>query len=557
MLLLHVSDFHFGPKSRFADLAPAEFAKRFAADLKHQLGELKLKGGIDVVVATGDFAESGTRKEFELAGEFLRTLAQELNLPPVRFVLLPGNHDISWAACRSVENEQEEQSLTTEEADRRLHKRKLEQYDRMVSEFYLPTVLSELARPLDKGGWLYNFADIGLSVAALNSCEKETHRPGERYGFLSTSQSQSVLDIWKSAPEGFRVLALHHPPVPVIPANVDWWRAKIEGKGVTPEQAERFIADLNGISGSPALRNLAEQAGVQLVLHGHQHAGDTNHWSDGLCHVISAGSLCLATGELPADQPLGYKLVELVSRRNIAKIWSFVFDPRDISPDRVVRGAFRLDPAERKQPRELQIKTPKTAKAARGEPALGAAQERFLKVYRQAFEADFDHWDLSTSGVTKSGRFREAPASLDRMYLPLRLADGWNPQELEKGEVLEPATLLQREGSLLIRGPAGAGKTTWVRHTFRRLIRDQSAFPLLLVLRELALAWQLGVEGRSARWSLTWKTRSPNGRTGCRPARSVSSLCCRPQQDPGRSCWSMAGTKSDRSARRSGRSCGQ
>ncbi len=122
MLLLHVSDFHFGPKSRIANLAPTELARRFASDFRRQLGELGLEGGVDLVVATGDFAESGTRKEFGLAGEFLRTLAQELGLPPLRFVLLPGNHDISWAACRSVENEQEELGFSDDERERRIRR---------------------------------------------------------------------------------------------------------------------------------------------------------------------------------------------------------------------------------------------------------------------------------------------------------------------------------------------------------------------------------------------------------------------------------------------------
>jgi hypothetical protein len=493
MLLLHVSDFHFGPKSRFADLAPSEFARRFAADLKHQLAELKLAGGIDVVVATGDFAETGTKKEFAQAAEFLRTLAHQLSLPTVRFVLLPGNHDISWAACRSVENEQEELGLSDEERDERIHKRKLEQYERMVADLYSFSIPS--TRRLEGGGWLYDFEDLGLSVAALNSCEKETHRKEERYGYLSTAQSQSVLDWWQTEPEGFRILALHHPPVPTIQANVDVWRAKAVGKDIGTDQIERFIADLNGIQGSKELRNLAEQAGAQLVLHGHQHAGDTNHWANGYCHVLSAGSLCLVTGELPADEPPGFKLFELVHRRNKAKVWSFAFAPRNLAPGQVKQGMFRPDTAE-PQPRELPIKAPRAGRAGRAETALGAQQELFLQVYRQAFEADFDRWDLSTSGVTTAGRFREAPAALDQMYLPLRLAAGWNPQQPDRGEVLEPAELLKRQGSLLIRGPAGAGKTTWARHTFRRLIRNFGAFPLLLVLRDLALGWRPEVQGK-------------------------------------------------------------
>ncbi len=72
----------------------------------------------------------------------------------------------------------------------------------MIAEFYSPSMLSELARPLAGGGWLYDFAELGLSVAALNSCEKETHRPAERVGFVSREQAQSLLELWSNAAEG-------------------------------------------------------------------------------------------------------------------------------------------------------------------------------------------------------------------------------------------------------------------------------------------------------------------------------------------------------------------
>ncbi len=61
--------------------------------------------------------------------------------------------------------------------------------------------------------------------------------------------------------------------------------------------------------------------------------------------------------------------------------------------------------------------------------------------------------------------------------------------------MFEAESLLGRDQALLIRGQVGSGKTTRVRHTFRRLIRDPGAFPLLLVLRDLSLGWRPEVGG--------------------------------------------------------------
>src|SRR5207253_1814684 len=74
--------------------------------------------------------------------------------------------------------------------------------------------------------------------------------------------------------------------------------------------------------------------------------------------------------------------------------------------------------------------------------------------------------------------------------LPLRLAEGFNLSKTDRGGTLSPDELLGRKDPLVIRAPAGSGKTTWMRWTFRQLLRMESALPLMLVLRDLAARWQ-------------------------------------------------------------------
>ena len=72
MKILHISDLHFGHHD------PA-LAEGFAADINAQ--------NPDLIVASGDFTQIGTKEEFEQAREFLDTLTA-----PVFAV--PGNHDV-------------------------------------------------------------------------------------------------------------------------------------------------------------------------------------------------------------------------------------------------------------------------------------------------------------------------------------------------------------------------------------------------------------------------------------------------------------------------------
>ena len=63
-------------------------------------------------------------------------------------------------------------------------------------------------------------------------------------------------------------------------------------------------------------------------------------------------------------------------------------------------------------------------------------------------------------GVTQSGGAgKPIEANLDEMYLPLRLAEGYEPQNQTKGQSISPEEVLGRAKPLVIRGIAGAGKT--------------------------------------------------------------------------------------------------
>ncbi|MCP4656924.1 MAG: hypothetical protein GY856_16050, partial [bacterium] len=84
---------------------------------------------------------------------------------------VPGNHDVSRYLCRQVALEQDEYGFDDDELRRRLDEVKLRRYEGFLKSFYGTENLDEIALPLGRGAYLYNFSNLRLTVAALNSCK--------------------------------------------------------------------------------------------------------------------------------------------------------------------------------------------------------------------------------------------------------------------------------------------------------------------------------------------------------------------------------------------------
>jgi 3',5'-cyclic AMP phosphodiesterase CpdA len=80
---LHISDLHFKRDEEWDRRATLQALLRSMDGLK-----------LDAVFVTGDIAWSGQRAEYEAAERFFDRLVAVLELPPERWFLVPGNHDI-------------------------------------------------------------------------------------------------------------------------------------------------------------------------------------------------------------------------------------------------------------------------------------------------------------------------------------------------------------------------------------------------------------------------------------------------------------------------------
>ena len=100
LLILHLSDLHFGPHSRFAGEDMESLAQRFHQAIDDARRELDWKERVGLCIVTGDVAEAARKKEYQDALVFFEALVGNLGLERPRFVFAPGNHDVSCRKSR-------------------------------------------------------------------------------------------------------------------------------------------------------------------------------------------------------------------------------------------------------------------------------------------------------------------------------------------------------------------------------------------------------------------------------------------------------------------------
>ncbi len=269
--LLHLSDLQFGRNHLFgsAGLTKADQHRdSLFARLHEDLRGLEQRQGLrpEVVVVSGDLAETGTRREFEQVLEFLEQLAGTLGLERGRVAMVPGNHDINWNLCQAYFLRCEAE----DEEPRAPYWPKWEPFDAMFSRFYAaePSVSFTIEHP-----WtLFELPELRLVVAGLNSTMAESHRDGDHYGWVGEEQLAwfaERLDPFKER-GWLRVAVVHHNQ---------------QRGAVDDDENLRDADDLGRVLGPH----------VNLVLHGHTHNAKLG-WLRPEVPVVSTGSAAVKRG---------------------------------------------------------------------------------------------------------------------------------------------------------------------------------------------------------------------------------------------------------------------
>jgi 3',5'-cyclic AMP phosphodiesterase CpdA len=299
--LLHVSDMQFGAKHRFGADGLTSGDRRFstlAARLLDDIEVLRAEHGLrpDLIVASGDLAEHAKPREFAQVRDFLAELADGLNVPRYRVVIVPGNHDVNWTKCQAyfLNCEADDSSPVAP------YWPKWEPYAAMFKEFYAADPNVDF--PPDLPWSIFEIPKLKTVVLGLNSTMAESHRDDDHYGFCGEEQLRwFARSVAKRAEDGWlRIGVLHHNPV------------------IADKDDDAYLRDARLFE-----EILAPH--LHLVLHGHTHEGRLCSFGPDGLPMLSAGSAGVRADARPDDVPNQYQMVRIT--RHGLKVYARRYNP--------------------------------------------------------------------------------------------------------------------------------------------------------------------------------------------------------------------------------------
>jgi hypothetical protein len=273
--VLHLSDLHFGPRCIEDEHSVDMQALRLTQTLK--------RAGIapDFVAVTGDLSWSGNRREFALAERFLNKVTEWLaqqwewsaDSARHRVLLVPGNHDASWALTNGLKSGEEEDFVMFGSAA----------YANAVNRFYGGAVFWDMEKPC----LTRQFPDHSIAFILVSTAHSITvaNRRG-KIGEAVRAQIVEALGQKEVQRSLFRIGLMHHNLVP-FHDNGD---CLLDSPIVGAEFA-------------------ACRPGFDLILHGHVHQGEVDffHPRKGLPPIpySCVGSFGVQAEHRPGDDRRG------------------------------------------------------------------------------------------------------------------------------------------------------------------------------------------------------------------------------------------------------------
>ncbi|WP_460368360.1 TIR domain-containing protein, partial [Actinocorallia lasiicapitis] len=186
---------------------PAELQATIMSDLE----ALRASHGVprpDLVVIDGGLTATGSRREADICSTFLQGLRELLRLEPQRFVIVPGERDVSRAACRAYFNNCEADDVAPQPP----YWQKWRYFEKVFKGFYqgLDSIGFEASQPWS----LFVLPELRVVVAGLNSTMAISHRAEDRDGRLGAEQTAWFAEqLRKYQDEGWlRLGVMSHEP---------------------------------------------------------------------------------------------------------------------------------------------------------------------------------------------------------------------------------------------------------------------------------------------------------------------------------------------------------
>lgn len=317
--ILHISDLHRSPHDPISN---AELISALVGDRDRYIHENPKITVPEAIVVCGDIIQGvplGTNdheaqlvQQYTVAEEFLDELVRRfLDGDRSRLVMVPGNHDIDWNTANKAfepvdpkdipynlasvlyadrsDYRLDWKSLTLLRiADRSLYEQRLNAFWSFFEKFYagLSGLLSVHPRA---DANLFSLCDGRIGVAAFNSCDNN-----DCYAFHGLIRKEAIARSHLNLNDSAHVFDL----------RIAVWHHSIEGP---PYRTDYMDLDIvRGMIGR----------GFRLGLYGHQHKTQITPQQIWLpdrerMAVVSAGSLCAGSQELPTGINRQYNVLEI------------------------------------------------------------------------------------------------------------------------------------------------------------------------------------------------------------------------------------------------------
>jgi HipA-like protein len=371
LTVLHVSDFHFGRYHRFeGDDGLGSLLDR----LRQDLDERRDRDGLrpDLIVLSGDFAEYGLKAEFERAQRFAQGLARLVELPNRRVVMVPGNHDVNWKRSQAYFLTCEDEGVTPAMP----YWPKFKHYAEFFARFYEGE--SGIAFTEEEPWSFFEYPELGVVVAGLDSAMIESHRAEDHHGFLGERQLRAFAEKLRPYKErGFlRIGVVHHDP--------------LQRRAPKAEEDSR---DLNRLL----------RPWLNLVLHGDVHE-ERLQWLYGNVPIFGVGSAAVGVDQRAPEIPNEYQILQ-ISRAGVRQ------GLRAYVPDQKMwKGSTRADDAGDHWMIDVAVAFDRVqvlGEAIAAAPAVDLVQ--IVESYRRAIARDqgtptvFDLLGVNESGESAGG----------------------------------------------------------------------------------------------------------------------------------------------------------
>jgi formylglycine-generating enzyme required for sulfatase activity/predicted MPP superfamily phosphohydrolase len=450
--ILHLSDIHFKRKEN--ETFREDVQGKMIAAIKKHLDKYRMEP--DFAAVTGDIAFSG--KEYEEAKVFFKELKSVLPVK-TRFLVVPGNHDVDrekiskFFSLYSIVQYKKVDDFLEDKGEINTHiNPKLKAFREFTD-----TLKPKLYKEEDDYFWVKDFNDENVSFLGLNSCwacEGDNDRNNITLGY------PQVMKALKESKIPNKIALMHHPPN---------WLNEI---------------DFNRYNGE-----IFHQC--QLILNGHTHADNA------LVFKNPAGScICLGANASYADDKedgfIGFQFIEVEFRKDGigVKVWPYRLDKRGMN--RFVSDHHRWEGHEGPF---FELKTFKMKK-----PLLPLEIPKEYKDWIRQFHSTMDIELLAKKGEA-------IIVDLPELYIPIETSNPFfksteDESETKKGfkskepRFIDIEILVSRKKRVLLRGGAGMGKTTLIKHLAYTVCNDSCCsllkgfLPVMIFLKDLWLIYR-------------------------------------------------------------------